>query len=286
MNRMIRLATLALTATFTCPLFADGRPPLTADEIRSRLEVSGEVFILDASGKKLVGVGATKNTWRGSGKAPLESNWGNSSNEYGKIFLHHVWTVNPDGTIGVLIEEYARQEEDEKRTMKDLLKKSEITLESFAPITWKVLNNKEKNVFVRLTPSLRDKTEPVELGDLPVAGRNVIVSDNKGYLWSDGDGSSFDGLYVGISTHRGTVALSYKPFAGAAAVGEATDDQIVLVFPGDLKVKLRSDTSFVPNKVAAKVYGMYVPDKKTHHPHSTQIFTSNTADKILDRIRD
>lgn len=286
MKRMIQLALVAITLASSAAAFADPRPPLTADEVRSRLEVSGEVFILDASGKKLLGVGATKNTWRGTGKAPLESNWGNASNEYGKIYLHHVWTVKPDGTISVLIEEYARQEEDEKHTMKDLLKKSELTLESFAPITWKVLNNKEKNVFVRLTPSLREKRDAVDIGELPVAGRNVIVSDNKGYLWSDGDGSSFDGLFVGISTHRGTVALSFKPFEGAAAVGEAQNDQIVLVFPNDLKVKLRSDTSFVPDTVAAKVYGIYLPEKKTHHPHSTHLYTSNTADKLLDRMRD
>lgn len=282
---MKSLIPFAFIAFFAGSAHAEPRPPLTADEIRGRLEVSGEVFILDAAGKTLVGVGATKNTWRGNGKAPLESNWGNASNEYGKIYLHHVWTVNQDGTIKVLIEEYARQEEDEKHTMKDLLKKSEFTLEAFAPVTWKVLNNKEKNVFVRLTPSLREKRDAVEVGELPVAGRNVIISDNKGYLWSDGDGSSFDGLFVGISTHRGTVALSFKPFEGAAQVGEASNDQIVLLFPGDLKVKLRSETSFVPDRMTGKVYGLYMPDKKTHHPHSTHIFTSNTADKLLDRMK-
>jgi hypothetical protein len=278
-----RLIPLWFALTATSALAQN--PELTADEIRERLEVSGEVFVMDAAGTKLVGVGATKNTWRGSGKAPLESNWGNSSNAYGKIYLHHVWTVNPDGTIHVLIEEFARQEDDDKRAMKDLLKKDEFLLNSFAPVTWKVLNSKEKNVFVRLTPSLREVRRAVDLADLPISGQNVIISDNQGYLWSDGDGSSFDGLYVGISTHRGTVAMSFKPFEGAAQVGEASDRQIVLTFPDNLKVKLRSDTAFVPAKITAKVYGIYLPEKKTQHPHSTHLSTSSTAEKLLERLK-
>lgn len=259
--------------------------PLTGAEIRGRLEVSGEVFVLDGSGKKLVAVGATKNTWRGTGKAPLESNWGSSGSDFGKVYLHHVWTVQDDGTISVLIEEYARQDDDDKRTMRDLLKKAEFTLEGFAPVNWKVLNSKDKNVYVRLTPSLRDQREAKDLGDLPIAGRNVIVSDNKGYLWSDGDGSSFDGTFVGITTHRGTVALSFKPFQGAAPVGEAWNDQIILTFPDDLKVKLRSDTAFVPDTIGGKVYALYLPKKKTQHPHSTHLFTSSTAERMLEKLK-
>ncbi len=285
MNRPLQL-TLTLASLLAGVAHAENKP-LTADEIRSRLEVSCEVFVLDATGKKLEGIGASRSTWRGSAKGPLESNWGNSGGDYGQIYLHHVWTVKPDGTISVLIEEYAKEDDDPKqRKFQELLKKSEFTLEGFAPVNWKVLNNKKKNVVVRLTPSLKDTRAVQDVANLPIAGRNVFISDNKGYLWNDGDGSSFDGTYVGISTHRGMVAMSFKPFQGAQQVGEAWDNEIVLTFPGDLKVKLRSDSAFLPDKVGGKVFGLYVPGKTTDHPHSTHIFTSSSEDKFLNKIRD
>lgn len=280
MKRLLTTVLFLATTVLSGPAHAQSQP-FTADQIRGRLEVSGEIYIFDATGKKLEAVGASKSTWRSNGILPIESNWGNSSKVTGNIYIHTVWTVNSDATISVLIEEYAREVD---RTFLDLLKKSEFVLEGFAPVNWQVLNNKGRNIYVRLTPSLREEREAHEFANLPIAGRNVIISDNKGYLWNDGDGTSFDGTYIGISTIRGTVAFSYKPFKGATLVGEAWGDHIVLEFDGDMKVKLRSDTAFMPDKVGAKVFGIYLPDLKTATPNSTHIFSSSTEETLLGRI--
>jgi hypothetical protein len=262
---------------------------LSVDEIRGRLEVKGEIYILDPDGRRLDHMGSSVSTWRGAGRSPLESNWSATSGDFSDVFLHHAWTVLPDGSISVVIEEYAKKEDDPKtgkfQKFANLIKKSEFVLENFAPVTWKVLNNDKQYVVVRLTPTLRDTGGSKIVADLPVAGRNVFVMDNRGYLWNDGDGSSFDGNFVGLMTHRGTIIISYKPFKGAKVVGEAWGKEIVLKFTDDLKVKLRSDTAFLPDRVGSDVYGLYLPDQKTDHPHSTHISTSSNEDSILKMIR-
>lgn len=254
--------------------------PLTAKEIRSRLEIKGDVFIVDNSGKRLEFAPSHGSIWTSnSGKGVIESNWG-STWKFGHVYLHHVWTVNPDATISVVIEEYGR--EDENGIFSDLLKKSELTVENFAPITWKVLNGSHKGLIVRLTPDLKEVVAPKVVADLPVAARKITISDNRGYLWTEG--GDFNDPYVGITTHRGTLALSYKPFKGAQEIGQALDNEIRLDLPDGLKVKIRSDSAFVPPTVAAKVYGIFLPDVQASGPRSTHTFTSSTEDSFLKHL--
>jgi hypothetical protein len=293
MNMITRSFILTATVTFATgaestekkPSEKPESQPLTAEDIRSRLEVKGEIFVLDQSGKKLIAVPAGYSNWRGNGTAPLESNWGSRGN-YGSIFLHQVWTTKPDGTISVLIEEYAREEEESKtgnfQKFAGLLKKSEFTIENFSSVTWKIQNIKDKNVVVRLTPSLRVQLETIDIADLPIAGRDVMITDNKGFLWSQK--SSFSGSYVALKTHRGTIAVSFRPFAGAKQIGEARENEINIKLPNDISVSMRSETAFLPAEMGGKIYGLYISELKSDSPRGTHIWSSSTEEVLLRKL--
>jgi hypothetical protein len=293
MKMITRAFIIAVTITLaTSAESADKKPsektetqPLTAEDIRNRLEVKGEIFVLDQSGKKLIDAPSGYSNWRGNGTAPLESNWGSRGN-YGKIFLHHVWTINPDGTISVLIEEYAREEDDPKtgnfQKFADLLKKSEFTVENFASVTWKIVNIKDKNVVVRLTPNLRVQLKPTDIADLPIAGRDVMITDDKGFLWSQK--SSFNGSYVALKTHRGTIAVSFRPFFGAKEIGEAREKEINIKLPNDISVSMRSETAFLPADMGGKIYGLFIPELKSDSPRGTHIWSSSTEEVLLRKL--
>jgi hypothetical protein len=280
---LVFLTTLVVTRE---AIAREAEKPLTAEEIRERLEVRGEIFVMDKSGKVLVNAPAAYSNWRANGNAPLESNWGSGGN-FGRIHIHHLWKVNDDGSISVLIEEFAREVSEPKsgkfEKFADLLKKSEFTLEDFTPVTWKVLNIKDKNVVVRLTPNLRERLIPADISDLPLAGRDVMVSDNKGFLWNQK--STFNGNYVAFKTHRGTLAVSYRPFKGASQVGEARDNEITVRLPDSLVLTLNSESSFLPAGIGGKVYGIYIPEMKSDNPRSTHIFSSSTEEVILQKLQ-
>ena len=262
---------------------------LTAQQIRERLEVKGEVFVLDSSGKQITQASSRTSTWRfGRKDAPMNINFGSENKVYGRVNLHQVWNVNADGSVHVLIEEYANDESDPKTKaftgFKDLLKKEEFTLQNFAPIVWKVQNNKEKNVVVRLTPYLQNEVAPRELTDFPISGTNIIIIDNKGYAWTDQ--TSFGGKYVSIRTHRGTIAMSYRPFKGGAEIGFAQGRSIVLRLPQDLKVTLYSETAFLPGNMSAKIYGAYFPERRSSGPGSVTSGDTDKEDRFLSRMLD
>lgn len=292
---------LALTFAVTCSIYGyaaatdnsqtandqPGKPNLTADEILNRLEVKGEVYILDASGKRLLGAPARTNFWRLIGKNPRTMNWGSSDN-FGHLFLHQSWDIRPDGSIHVILEEYDRQEDDPKsgsfKQFRGLLKKEELTIENFAPIIWKVQSSKDTNMVLRLTPSLREEANTRDLTQFPVSGKNVVVTDSLGYSWADE--TSFSGVFVGMKTHRGLIAFSFQPFKGAKEVGLAKDHEIELKLAPNLTVKMRSETGFLPPEVSSKVYGIYLPEKKSSSPSSVSTFDTGKEERFLKNIYD
>jgi hypothetical protein len=275
---MQRLGTmlLGLVLASTAAIAAD--EGVTGADLRERLEVRGEIFLMDASGKKILytqSVGELRrNVWRPSRNGKIESDWGNNSSKFGHVILRHHWEPQDDGTIHVLVEEYGSEDrvkpDSDETEMRGLLQRKEFVLENFAPIVWKVKNAGTKNVIVRLIPSLREKPETIEIGKLPLANRNVIITDDKGFLWADNVGLDDD--FVALTTHRGTLAFSFQPFPGGKEVGFAEEDKMSLTLADGLKVSIKGDSFFVPTGLRAKVFGAYLADKRSTSVHSVHSY--------------
>lgn len=84
-------------------------------------------------------------------------------------------------------------------------------------ILWTVDNFANPNLVVRYIPVLREVLRPLSVDNLPIAGQGIAIADNEGYLWVDN--LDFNGKYVGGTTHRGTLVLSYSPFRGGSELG-------------------------------------------------------------------
>ncbi len=189
-----------------------------------------------------------------------------------------------DNSVQAVIEEYGSQTPGQKGPeFKELLSKKEFTLHNLESIVWKIQNARGKNLVVRFFLSLREVSQPISMDNLPVAGTGISVSDNAGFLWAEG--VEFSGRYVGMTSHRGTLALSYVPFTGAKELGEAEGNQISIKVSKDFQIKLKSATSFLPSGVTAKVYAVYMPDKKSKGFNSLRTFTTNKEDRVTEALK-
>ncbi|HEY8271627.1 MAG TPA: hypothetical protein VIG33_12120 [Pseudobdellovibrionaceae bacterium] len=253
----------------------------TVQDVRERLEIHSDIYQVD--GKKVVGGPERTNYWRmDPEKGETEGNWSSIFNG-DLIAIRHNWKVNADGTIKVTIEEFANSSKEGE--FSHLIEKKEFTLENLEPIVWKVKNVKDKSFIVRYIPSLREISKPIALESLPVVGTGLTVSDNAGFLWVADTKEYLDGKFVGLTTHRGTIALSYVPFKGAKEMGVAEGNQINLKVDKKFQINFKSETAFLPAGVIAKVYAVYLPEKKSKGVNSVHSFSSSSEERFQESLK-
>lgn len=275
--KQILLLPLILSASVT---FAKN---LTAQDLRERLEVRADIYITDSSGEKIISGPERTNYWKTEPeKGTIDGNW-TSKMSMGSILFSHKWLVNDDGTIHVTLEEFAEDlGRSRENPLKGSLEKKDFNLKNFEPITWRVKNIKDQNVIVRFIPTLRDISTPVSVNNLPIAGNGITISDNNGFLWADN--VEFNGRYSGVTTHRGTLVLSYSSFPGAKEMGCAEGNQIVLKVNNKYQINVRGSSAFLPTGVIAKVYAFYNPDKKSKGFNSVHTFDTSKEERIKEVI--
>lgn len=257
---------------------------LTPQDIRERLEIKADIYITNDTGEKVISGPVRTNAWSSTPDTnSLDGNWSSRMNE-GLIALRHKFMIQKDGSIHATIEEYASDSDKrEDPVFKDLIEKKEFVIKNFEPIVWKVKNIKKEKYVVRYIPFLKEISHPISLESLPVAGSGITISDNRGYLWAEG--VHFSGKYAGVTSHRGTLILSYVPFAGGKELGFAEGNQIVLSLDKNYKITLKAESSFLPSSVYAKIYAYYSPDKKTKGFNSLHTFDSSSEERIKEMMK-
>lgn len=252
---------------------------LTAQDLRERLEIRADVYMTDASGEKIISGPETTNYWKvNPEKGGIDGIW-TSKMSAGPIIFSQKWIVNDDATIHVTLEEFAEDlGRGHANPLKGSLEKKDFNLKNFEPVVWKVKNIKEQNFVVRFIPTLREISQPVAVDNFPIAGTGITVSDNEGFLWADN--VEFNGRYSGLTSHRGTLAISYTSFPGAKEMGYAEGNQIVINANKKYQITLRAASAFLPAGVTAKVYAFYNPDKKSKGVNSLHTFDTNKTDRL------
>lgn len=274
---------IGFIVSFVTSTISLAKPDLSPKDIAERLSIKAEIFVLDSSGKRLLQESSHDSRYEYGVGNKIDSFMSNEGADYGLIALHHKWEVRQDGSIAVSIEEFAHRYENPqtgREEFKDSIKKDTFVIENFSGLVWKVQNNREKNVVVRFTPSLTKKHHSVALKDFPLSGSSMVIIDRQGTLWADE--LTLQGQFWGITTHRGSLVLSYQPFHGAKVLGLASGNQIDLDLDSKIHVKVVSKTDFLPNGVEAKVFGFYLPNKKTASVMSVQTSSTDKEEKILE----
>ncbi len=263
---------------------------LTAKDIRERLEVRADIYTLDETGTKIVEGPKRTNYWvpnkeTGLIRGQWSSQFGEKKGEE-QLLMGFEFKTNDDGTMVAKLTEYSKLEADDgtkKTELSNPIQEKEISIKNFEPITMVAKGIKNKTVVVRYIPSLREIKHPMSVDNLPVAGRGIRISDNKGYLWAED--VDLNGKYIGVTTHRGTLAVSYVPFKGAREMGSVEGNVMSLNVSKDFQIKLTSESSFLPSGVSAKVYAVYNPNKVTHSFNSLGSFDSSKEARIQDRLK-
>jgi hypothetical protein len=266
------------------------REGLSSQEIRQRLSITAEVFVFDASGKKLLEKMSefkTLQASRGAITEPLYDKWSSRSSSFeGIVSMETSWEVKENGEIKGRLTQYASDSETKRQgenRYARVLKTEERTVELMGAITWvSVHDHHGKKVVVRYTPTLRDDI-PTALTEYKIAGDDIAIIDNAANLWADH--LTIEGKYVGITTHQGTLLLSYYPFKNAAEFGVASGNRIEVSLGNNLEVSLVSKAAFLPGAMVGKVYGRYLPKQKSKELNANDITTQNQEEKFIQRFQ-
>lgn len=262
---------------------------LTSQDIKDRLQLNADIYVVDATGKQIIAGPVKTNYWRPIPETGIISgDWG--ANERGswtgkevggQIALRYKFEVLEDRSIKATIEEYAK--DDDPGVFSGLLSHKEYAVKNLEPIIWNVQNVKSVNFVVRFVLSLREISKPISVESLPLAGAGISISDNSGYLWADD--VQFNGKYSGITSHRGTLVMSYVPFGGAKEMGFAQGNQITINVDKKYQINLKGSTSFLPSGVTAKVYAIYEPDKKSKGFNKLHTFDTSKEERIKEILK-
>jgi hypothetical protein len=245
--------------------------PFGVKQLKERIQLQGEIYIMDAAGKRPIFLGQESRTWKsGDGKGKLEINWGSSSNLHAPVNMKMLWTVTEAGGLHATIEQ---QDASGKK-----LRAQEFDVTDLTPVVWRSAADAEKRVIIRLTPQISHEEEPQALAHTPIGGKELMVVDNQGRLWADR--VSLAGKYVALTTARGQVAFSYYPFKGATPIGVATGRRMELDLDNKLKLSLVSEDPLLPGDARAIVYGLYRPGKRTDSIRSLRSSTTDDEARL------
>jgi hypothetical protein len=263
---------------------------LTSQEIKERLQLNADVYVVDSTGKRIISGPERAVSWRphpdtgiisGDWGSDLKGTWITTEPAGGQIALRYKFEVASDGSIKATIEEYGK--DNDAGVFSGLIEHKEFSLQNLEPIVWRVKNVKSVNFVVRFMLSLREVSKPISVDNLPLAGTGISVSDNAGYLWAED--VQFNGKYSGLTSHRGTLALSYIPFKGAKEMGFAEGNQITINIDKKYQINLKGTTSFLPAGVTAKIYAVYLPEKKSKGFNSLHTFDTGKEDRVLEQLK-
>lgn len=260
---------------------------LGADDLAYRFHITGEIFILNPEGDKLINIANESREWQfgGSSDRPLTSNWRFQQKGLPVVALKQKWTIEKDGKISVEISQYDDIERTKGSEIKygKLIKEEKFVLKNFAPIDWTISGDSQKLV-VRLTPGVWPNNEAIDVSSLPMSGRNIVIFDKKtGRLWADQVNADHPSVYFGVATHEGSLFLSFKPFKGAQLIGEAKEGRIK-INSGKSRIILQSETPFLPKYIKANVYGIIKPEIKSDRLNSVRTYSSDKEDEFLKRL--
>lgn len=255
----------------------------SVEELRRRFEVRGEMYELDVAGKVVQRKGHTWNIWKPIDKAgKIQSQWSAATDNY-TIAIRHTWEVQDNGSIKVLIEQYKTIKRKNDPIFEDLIKKEEKVIENLEPITLVVYTDNEKRVVARFTPDFAPGETAKNVNEIPLAGSDVMITDNEGYVWAMH--ATHGGKYSGFSTYKGTIFLSYYPFLGSKEMGVASGNEIEIHLTDKKTVTFTSKTAYLPEGMQAKIYGLYYPDRKSGKFPSASLMDRGDEKEYVERIK-
>ncbi len=262
--------------------------PLSRDELIARLRIRADVLTVSSDGKTLVDGGHETRLLSGfTPEGKFTRDWSSQSADYGSFKLRHAWTISPTGAIQVKLEEFAEEEIDSTtgipRQFKNPIGGETRDVVDFGAIVYAIKGVKGKRVVVRFVPEISAEAGVQTIGKMKIIGRGVSIYDAEGVLWASD--LELGAEYTAISTHRGTLVLSYSPFRGGEAAGVANGKRMTLRMKEYPRVVVQSESDFVPEGMNARVFVRYIKERRTGNLNSVRQHEASDEKRILERLK-
>ncbi len=257
---------------------------LSPKDLRSRFELVGKIYITDSEGR-LLSQGQEERKWRFGPTGDLVSNWSYQEPNTKGLAIRHTWTVSNEGVIKAYLQQFESMKHSDKKQdipFGKLIREEKIEVKDFAPITWVIPSDSKQQWVVRFSPELSDPVESLKVGELPITLSNLVVFDNRGRLWAQGE--NLEGRYLAMKTHQGQFAVSYAPFKGASEMGTVQGNVMSLQVANDLKITVKSDRPILTTTYPVKVYGKVDLSKRSDRLNSVRASASWTEKSFLAQI--
>ncbi|MGE3975451.1 MAG: hypothetical protein AB7F59_13080 [Bdellovibrionales bacterium] len=254
------------------------RPNINLEKMRWSLEIQGEILVFDKTGQKLKYKTHEGRSWNFGDYKPIVANWSYKQKGLADVALTHEWDLSKDGVLTAKIKQYSSMSRvgSEEPTFGKLLKEKEFVIENFDDISWVVEQTDSRRVVAKFHVMMWSSPDPSDVGRLPINSGRMTIYDNRGNLWASRiNNSEGENVFYGVTTHQGSVYISYVPFKGAKEIGTAEKGRIKLD-DGITKLTIESDQPFLPKGTLAKVYGFFNLNKRTEKIGSVH---SNGGDK-------
>lgn len=234
---------------------------MNLDELRSRVQMKVESFLTSSDGMQILDTGSNVSVY--SGLDVVKSGFYKAQfKDLKEPSLSFKFSLGEDKTLKLEVIEYERMQYDSQSREPKFsgeVRRQTFAIKDFSSVSWVTKASADKNIVIRFLPQISDD-QPRKLTYLPLAFSDAVITDNSGRLWGEGYGVT--GEAGGFISAFGTFFISYSEFAGSKEIGVAKDDIITLKLTEKMTVKIRSSKSVVGPGYVAKLFGIFLPDKK------------------------
>lgn len=267
--------------------FDTTRKELEIDGLRWKIEIQADLLVFNKTGTRLLFKSDEERKWRFGNDKPITSYWNVVHKGLPTTALYHEWQFNAQGELQVKIRQYDTMTKNKDGTVKTgkLIQEKDYTIENMSAPSIVLHQDDNRRIVAQFKIQIWSDENAVDIGKLGINSNRMTIYDNKGNVWASRlDNSTGNNIYYSVTTHMGSVYLSYLPFEGAKKIGYAEKNRI-RVEQGSLKIAIESSEALLPRGVQANIYGMIDLNKRTDRLNQVRSNGSDKEASFLESIK-
>lgn len=263
------------------------RKEIEVDNLRYKLEIQGDLLVFNKSGTRLLFKVDEERRWRFGNEKPITAYWNVTHKGLPTSSLYHEWQFTPQGELQLKVKQFdslSRDRNGEVKTGKTLQEKDFVIENMTAPSI--VLHQDDKRrIVAQFKIQIWPDDAAEDIGKLAINSSRLTIFDTKGNVWASRlDNSTGNNIYFGVTTHQGSVYMSYVPFEGAKKIGVAEKNRI-RIDQGNMKIHIESADMLLPRGIQANVYGFIDLNKRSERLNQVRSHGSDKEANFLENIK-
>lgn len=257
------------------------------DKLRWRMEIQGDILVFNKSGTRLLYKADEERKWRFGSDKPITSYWKVTQKGLPSTSLYHEWQFTSTGELKLRYEQFDSMSRNKKGGVKTgkLIQEKEIIVENMSGPSIVIYQDDTKRVVAQFKIQIWPSEKGEDIGRLGINSSRLTIFDNKGNLWASRlDNSSGNNVYFGVTTHLGSLYMSYLPFPGAKKIGIAEKNRIRLE-QENVKLSIESMDFLLPKGIQANVYGFIDTNKRSERLNQVHSYGSDKQASFLENIK-